>query len=103
MTVEDVGFEANSIEIDATLIEREDVRFTPAGIEVFDAVVHHRSRLVEAGIIRTLEYDFEALSYGDTASRLNALAVGAKIRIKGFLATKSMKSRRLTVHITEFK
>ena len=30
MTVEDVGFEANSIEIDATLIEREDVRFTPA-------------------------------------------------------------------------
>ena len=92
MTVEDVGFEANSIEIGATLIEREEVRFTPAGIEVFDA-----------GKIRTLEYDFEALSYGDTASRLNALAVGAEIRIKGFLATKSMKSRRLTVHITEFK
>lgn len=103
MTVEDVGFEANSIEIGATLIEREEVRFTPVGIEVFDAVFHHRSRLVEAGKIRTLEYDFEALSYGDTASRLNALAVGAEIRIKGFLATKSMKSRRLTVHITEFK
>ena len=54
MTVEDVGFEANSIEIGATLIEREEVRFTPAGIEVFDAVFHHRSRLVEAGKIRTL-------------------------------------------------
>ena len=103
MTVEDVGFDANSIEIDATLIEREPVRYTPAGIEVFDAVFHHRSRLVEAGKIRTVEYDFEALSYGEAAGKLNSLAVGAKIRIKGFLATKSMKSRRLTVHITEFK
>lgn len=92
----------NSIEISGVLIEREAVRFTPAGIEVFEAELHHRSELVEAGRIRTLEYDFSAVSYGACAKRLNALAIGSEIRIKGFLAPRSMKSRRLTVHITEF-
>ena len=55
------------------------MRFTPAGIEVFEAVLHHRSEVVEAGKVR------------------------AEIQFKGFLAPKSMRTRRLTVHITEFK
>lgn len=92
----------NSTEISGTLIEREAVRFTPAGIEVFSGVLHHRSELVEAERVRRLEFDFQAVSFGALARRLNAIEIGTEIRIRGFLAPRSMKTRRLTVHITEF-
>ena len=76
------------------------MRFTPAGIEVFEAVLHHRSEVVEAGKVRKLEFDFNVVSYGALARRME---IGAEIQFKGFLAPKSMRTRRLTVHITEFK
>ncbi|MDO5531620.1 primosomal replication protein N [Sutterella sp.] len=93
----------NSIVLSGTLIEREAVRFTPAGIEVFEAVFHHRSELIEAGRARRLECDFDAVSYGEPAGKLNSLPIGAEILMKGFIAPRSTKSRRLVVHITEFK
>lgn len=92
----------NLIEISGTLTEREMVRYTPAGIQVFEGVFHHRSELTEAGRIRTLEYDFPAISFGELAEGLNALPLGKELSIKGFLAPRSMKSRRLIVHITEY-
>ena len=92
----------NLIEISGTLTEREMVRYTPAGIQVFEGVFHHRSELTEAGRIRTLEYDFPAISFGETAEGLNALPLGKELSIKGFRAPRSMKSRRLIVHITEY-
>ena len=101
MTASDSAAE-NSVEICGALTEREAVRFTPAGIEVFEATLHHRNRLVEAGHVRSVEFDFSAVAFGEVAGHLNALATGTTIRIKGFLAPRSMKSRSLTVHITEF-
>ena len=93
----------NSIELSGTLIEKEAARFTPAGIEVFEALLHHRSEVVEAGRVRKLEFDFSAVSFGALARSLNGLAVGTEIQLKGFLAPRSMKTSRLMVHITEFK
>ena len=92
----------NLIEISGTLTSKEEVRYTPAGIPVFEGVFHHRSELTEAGRIRTLEYDFPAISFGELAEGLNALPLGKELSIKGFLAPRSMKSRRLIVHITEY-
>ena len=59
--------------------------------------------VVEAGKVRKLEFDFNVVSYGALARRLNGMEIGAEIQFKGFLAPKSMRTRRLTVHITEFK
>ncbi len=92
----------NRIEISATLTEREEVRYTPAGIVVFEGMFHHRTELTEAGRIRTLEYDFPAVSFGETAKALNAMPLGKELTLKGFLAPKSMRSHRLIVHITEY-
>ena len=93
----------NSISIDGALTGREAVRFTPAGLEVFEGTFHHRGALVEAGRTRTLEYDFPAISFAETANALNKLPLGAELQIKGFIAPRSMKSSRLVIHITEFK
>lgn len=92
----------NSVELSGTLTGREAVRYTPAGFEVFEGVFHHRAVLGEAGRTRLLEFDFPAVSYAETAHMLNGLALGTDVRIKGFLAPRSMKSQRLIVHITEF-
>ena len=73
------------------------------GHRSFRSVLHHRSEVVEAGKVRKLEFDFNAVSYGALARRLNGMEIGAEIQFKGFLAPKSMRTRRLTVHITEFK
>ena len=54
----------NLIEISGTLTSKEEVRYTPAGIPVFEGVFHHRSELTEANRIRKLEYDFPAIAFG---------------------------------------
>ena len=86
----------NLIEISGTLTSKEEVRYTPAGIPVFEGVFHHRSELTEANRIRKLEYDFPAIAFGALAESL-----GQDVNIRGFLAPRSMKSSKLIVHITE--
>jgi single-strand binding protein/primosomal replication protein n len=92
----------NLIQINGTLTSRDDVRYTPAGIQVFEGVFHHRTELTEAGRVRKLEYDFPAIAFGAVAEALNKMSLGTALNIKGFLAPRSMKSTRLIVHITEY-
>ena len=90
----------NLIEISGTLTSKEEVRYTPAGIPVFEGVFHHRSELTEANRIRKLEYDFPAIAFGALAESLNKAQMGQDVNIRGFLAPRSMKSSKLIVHIT---
>lgn len=92
----------NALSITGTLTGREEVRFTPSGIEVFEAVFHHRSEVVEAGHIRRVEFEFPAVSFGELAEKLNKVPLGTELTLKGFMAPRSMKTRRLIVHITEY-
>jgi primosomal replication protein N len=92
----------NHIEIGGALVAREAIRYTPAGLEVFEGTFHHRTELAEAGKIRTLEFDFPAIAFGAAARRLSAEPLGKEFSLKGFIAPKSMRSSRLIVHITEY-
>ena len=92
----------NRLEIRATLVAREEVRYTPAGIEAFEGEFHFRGEVFEADRPRKLEYDFPAVSFGKCAGELNRLPLGSEITVKGFLAPRSLKTRRLIVHITEY-
>lgn len=92
----------NIVSLSGKLVGREAVRFTPAGIEVFEGLFHHRVELTEAGRPRTVEFDFPAVSYGELATELNALPLGGEYVLKGFFAPRSSRSQRLIVHITEY-
>ena len=94
--------QVNEISINGTLTAREAVRYTPSGLEVFEGMIHHRSKLMETNRARRLEFDCPVVSYGDTAKMLNRLDLGTEVAARGFIAPRSMKSRRLIVHITEF-
>lgn len=93
----------NLIFIRGTLSEKTELRYTPAGIAVFEAKFEHRARVYEAGAERVVQFAFSALAFADVAIRLNEVQIGSELSLKGFIATRSLRSSKLTVHITEFK
>ena len=63
----------NALQIEGTLLEKQEVRYTPAGIEVFEGI---------------LQYTGEQL--------------GKTLKITGFLAPRYMRGNNLIVHIKEY-
>ncbi len=94
--------EINAVQITATLVDKRELRYTPAGIAVFEGMFHYSGDVYEAGGMRHLEFDFSALSFADVAVRLEKVAPASKVHMKGFLSPRTMKSSKLTVHVTEF-
>ena len=93
----------NRVAVRAALIDKKELRYTPAGIAVFEATFHYCGEQFEAGALRKVEFDFPGLAFADAALRLSAVPLGQAIEMHGFFATRSMRSSRLTLHITEFK
>ncbi|MBP8866844.1 MAG: primosomal replication protein N [Propionivibrio sp.] len=89
----------NRVEITGILIERQALRYTPAGVPVVECLVGHRSEQLEAGLARCVECEIQAIGLGDAANWLQAARPGMELRITGFLAAKSRKSRQLRLHI----
>ena len=92
----------NHVQMQATLIERTALRYTPAGIPVVEAQLQHRSELVEAGLQRRLAFDFSAIAIGDTARQLAVAELGSELGLTGFIAPRSRRSTRLLVHVLQF-
>ncbi len=93
----------NSVAISAVLVEKKPLSYTPAGIAVFEARFHYAGEQFEAAAMRKVEFDFTAMSFADTAVRLDKIQPGERIQMRGFLAQRSLRSSKLTIHITEFK
>ncbi len=92
----------NQIRISAVLVEKIELRRTPAGIAVFEAKFLHSGGVYEAGAMRKVEFEFTALAFADTAIKLDKVLAETEVEIIGFLARRSLRSSKLTVHITEF-
>ncbi len=90
----------NSVELSGTLIERKALRYTPAGIPVMECVIGHQSEQMEAGSLRRVECEVQAIGLGPTAKWLQAAAPGCAVRLTGFLAAKSQHSKQLRLHLT---
>jgi len=93
----------NRLELHAVLIERETLRYTPAGIAVIDAVLQHASVQTEAGHPRQVAMNIAARFAGDQAEKLAPLALGSRFRLRGFLAPRRKDSWQLRLHVTTFE
>lgn len=91
----------NRLELVASIIERDAIRYTPAGIPVVTARLQHRSQQVEAETGRLVEFEIPATAIGKIAGSLERLEPGQIQRFTGFMAKKSQKSRTLVFHITD--
>ena len=92
----------NRLRLRATLTGREALRRTPAGLPAIGLELQHASRVLEAGIERSLDFPLEAVALGEVALRFDRLAPGTDGEIDGFLAPRSRRSTRLRVHVTQF-
>ncbi len=94
---------ANAFELTATLIERDVMRYTPAGLPLVDCILHHVSQRSEAGVLRQVEVDAPAVAFESVAQRLAACRLDTTYRFRGFVANRSRKSKRTVFHITDFE
>ncbi len=93
----------NHLALTARLIERDALRYTPAGMPVTEAVFSHEGEVSEAGVVRQLSIEVDTLTLGALAQRVQALELGTRIKLTGFLAPRSRRSRKLRIHITDFE
>ena len=94
---------ANRLTLDATLAERGDLRYTPAGIPALDCVLRHASVQPEAGGERKVDCELQAVAFGERALALSRLPTGTELRCKGFLARRYRTGQTLALHLNEFE
>jgi primosomal replication protein N len=89
----------NRLLLAAAMVERRALRYTPAGLPVFDVVLQHESEITEAGAPRRVSAEVRAVAIGDVTMAVQALALGAQALFAGFLAS-ARNGRGLVFHIT---
>jgi primosomal replication protein N len=92
----------NQLQLIASIIERDVMRYTPAGIPIVAARLLHSSEQVEAGVQRLVEFEIAALAAGEISGQLNQAELGETYRFNGFLARKNRNSKSLVFHVTDF-
>jgi primosomal replication protein N len=92
----------NRLVLDATVSQRDALRYTPAGIAALDCVLTHQSVQPEAGGERRVECELHGVAFGEVAKALSAVAPGTAIRCEGFLARRYRTGITLSLHITRF-
>lgn len=93
----------NEIRLRARLLGREATRYTPAGVEVVQATLEFAGDVMEAGRERTLGFEFDAIVLGEAARRFAREPLGIPLELTGFLAPRSKRSKRLRIHITDYR
>ena len=95
-----MGSSFNRCELSASIVERDVLRFTPAGVPALNLKLEHESEVVEAGQTRQVRAVIKAVAFGTMAERLAAQPVGSLWRFSGFLAS-TRHSKQLQLHIQE--
>jgi primosomal replication protein N len=93
----------NRVELCGDVIEREALRHTPAGIPILALRVQHESTQIEGGLHRQVKFEIDAMAVGETAQRMDAVRLGQRVRMHGFIATRSRLSTRIVLHIDRFE
>jgi primosomal replication protein N len=91
------------VTLDARLSARGDLRFTPAGVPALDFELAHESMQTEANTARRVACELSAVAIGPLAKDLAAVAVGAKMRCRGFLARRYRTGTSVSLHVNAFE
>lgn len=92
----------NQFQFVATILERDVLRYTPAGVPIVSATLLHSSQQVEAGVERLVEFEMAALAAGEISGRFSRAELGAVHQFSGFVAKKNRSSKALVFHIIDF-
>lgn len=93
----------NQVRLAGTVVTREALRHTPAGVPVLTFTVKHESTQVEGGVPRQVVLEIDAMAMGDVAQGMSTLQAGQTVRLAGFLASRSRLSTRVVLHVNQFE
>ena len=93
----------NRLILDATLAQRDPLRYTPAGIPAVDCTLQHASTQAEAGGERKVECELFAVAFDEVALALARMRVGSELRCEGFLARRYRTGVTVAMHITHIE
>ena len=85
--------------LQGSLLELAALRYTPAGIPALNFRIAHASEQNEAGVGRKVECEMACVALGQMAQLLMGAKPGDVLRLTGFLAAKSLKSRTPVLHV----
>ncbi|MCI1192031.1 primosomal replication protein N [Calidifontimicrobium sp. SYSU G02091] len=89
----------NRLLLQAQLVERSALRYTPAGTPACDLGLKHESQVTEAGHPRRVALEVRAVALGELAQRLAQLPLGTEAGFAGFLAS-ARNGRGVVFHVT---
>lgn len=81
------------------IVEREALRYTPAGLPLVRLRIEHRSRIVEADAPREVQCTVDAVAIGAVALQVPASAEASEVTVRGFLCRGSLRDERLVLHL----
>jgi primosomal replication protein N len=90
----------NHLVLNACIIEREAVRYTPVGVPIVNCLLFHRSQVDEAGVTRQIEMKVPAMAIGELSGLIAQCALDQIFCFTGFLAPHSRHTRALRFHLT---
>jgi primosomal replication protein N len=90
----------NRLVLQAQLVERGPLRYTPAGLPALDLSLMHESQVSEDGQPRKISLELKAVGIGDITAALNKMTLGGYGQFGGFLAG-FRNGRGMRFHITE--
>jgi len=93
----------NRLQLTASVVEREPVRYTPAGVPIASCTLQHCTEVIEAGVARQIELTIPAVAAGAASGKLESCEMGVETLFTGFLAKKNRNARTLVFHITELQ
>jgi primosomal replication protein N len=92
---------ANHLSLHASLIQRDSLRFTPAGVPALSCQLQHESEGLEAAATRKISLTVPAVAFGAMAEVLGARALGETGVFEGFLANRR-GAKQVVFHIQAF-
>lgn len=94
---------ANRTQLTGRLLERGNLRYTPAGVPVIEFRITHESEQIEATAPRRVECEIACVALGATALLLKEASPGMAVTANGFLASRSLKQKTPVLHVTQIE
>ncbi|MGH1357813.1 MAG: primosomal replication protein N [Burkholderiaceae bacterium] len=104
----DVLTATNQLELTASLLQREALRYSPAGVALCQVLVEHESTQPEMGQERNVRLVIAARFSGVMAEQIATETLGCRLMIRGFICPKRLfrdnkPSGALQIHVTEYQ
>jgi primosomal replication protein N len=93
----------NRVEISGVITALDTLRHTPGGIPVVEFRLMHASERSEAGAVRKVKAEIDAIAFEAQARLLAASALGRELKAEGFLCAKSRHSKKPVLHVTNIE